>query len=171
MIFRRRRDKYSIRLKYVRLLYDLKHLQNRIKVYIARLEDRVERLRIKMKELNDDKVRREYVKLLNTYMNLVSKLKVVDTALEHLMLRVETLSLLDSISLQVGMIKSLLSRVRGYVKGLPDVELIIEDLIERATELMGDFGNIKIELNVNIEDEARKIIEAASATYKRRNET
>jgi len=171
LIFRRRRDKYSIRLKYVRLLYDLKHLQNRIKVYIARLEDRVERLRIKMKELNDDKVRREYVKLLNTYMNLVSKLKVVDTALEHLMLRVETLSLLDSISLQVGMIKSLLSRVRGYVKGLPDVELIIEDLIERATELMGDFGNIKIELNVNIEDEARKIIEAASATYKRRNET
>jgi len=171
LIFRRRRDKYSIRLKYVRLLYDLKHLQNRIKVYIARLEDRVERLRIKMKELNDDKVRREYVKLLNTYMNLVSKLKVVDTALEHLMLRVETLSLLDSISLQVGMIKSLLSRVRGYVKGLPDVELIIEDLIERATELMGDFGNIKIELNENIEDEARKIIEAASATYKRRNET
>jgi len=119
---------------------------------------------VRIKGLNDKEATREYVKLLDLYKNLINKLRIVDTSLEHLMIRVETLSLLDSISPQIGMIKLLLSRVRNYVKGLPDIELIVEDLIERANELISDFGNAKGELNLNvkIENEVKKILEAAS---------
>ena len=172
MIFRRRRDKRDIRLKYVRLLYDLKHLQSRVKIYIARLEGRIKQLEVRIREFNDKGAAREYVKLLDLYKNLINKLRIVDASLEHLMIRIETLSLLDSISLQIGMIKLLLSRVRSYVKGLPDIELIIEDLIERANELISDFGNVKgdLNLNVEIENEVRKILEAASIAAEKRNE-
>ena len=172
MIFRRRKDKRDIRLKYVRLLYDLKHLQSRVKIYITRLEGRIKQLEVKIRRLKDKEAVREYVKLLNLYKNLINKLRIVDTSLEHLMIRVETLSLLDSISPQIGMIKLLLSRVRSYVKGLPDIELIVEDLIERANELISDFGNIKDDLNLNvkIENEVKKILETASVAAEKRNE-
>ncbi|OYT49047.1 MAG: hypothetical protein B6U85_00660 [Desulfurococcales archaeon ex4484_42] len=172
MIFRRRKDKRDIRLKYVRLLYDLKHLQSRVKIYITRLEGRIKQLEVKIRRLKDKEAVREYVKLLNLYKSLINKLRTVDTSLEHLMIRIETLTLLDSISLQIGMIKLLLSRVRSYVKGLPDIELIVEDLIERANELISDFGNIKDDLNLNvkIENEVKKILETASVAAEKRNE-
>jgi len=172
LIFRRRKDKRDIRLKYVRLLYDLKHLQSRVKIYITRLEGRIKQLEVKIRRLKDKEAVREYVKLLNLYKSLINKLRTVDTSLEHLMIRIETLTLLDSISLQIGMIKLLLSRVRSYVKGLPDIELIVEDLIERANELISDFGNIKDDLNLNvkIENEVKKILETASVAAEKRNE-
>ena len=172
MIFRRRKDKRDIRLKYVRLLYDLKHLQSRVKIYITRLEGRIKQLEVKIRRLKDKEAVREYVKLIDLYKSLINKLRIVDASLEHLMIRIETLSLLDSISLQIGMIKLLLSRVRSYVKGLPDIELIVEDLIERANELISDFGNIKDDLNLNvkIENEVKKILETASVAAEKRNE-
>jgi len=172
LIFRRRRDKHDIRLKYVRLLYDLKHLQSRVKIYIIRLEGRIKQLEVRIRRLNDKEATREYVKLLNLYKSLINKLRIVDTSLDHLMIRIETLSLLDSISLQIGMIKLLLSRVRSYVKGLPDIELIVEDLIERANELISDFSNVKngLNLNIKIENEVKKILETASIAAEKRNE-
>jgi len=164
VIFRRKPDKYVIRRKYIRMLYDLKHLHSRIKVYIARLESRISDIESKIVELKyrGDELRvKGYMKTLDIYKEVLKRLKIVDYALEYLLTKTETLLLIESMSRQINLFKYILTNIKDYVKGFPDIELIVEDLIERSNELVDYIKLDNKDLDIKASNEAMKILESA----------
>ena len=90
-----RKDKSEVRRSYIRLLYDLRHLRARVKVYIMRINERINLMRSKARNELNEELRDNYLRMIKVYEELIKRLKYVDLLLEYLMLRIETLSLLE----------------------------------------------------------------------------
>ncbi len=169
MFFRRRPSKREIRREYARLLYDLKQLQRRVYVYMDRLRMRIEDLMSKLPYEDNENRKKSYVNTILTYRKVLSKLKVVNTALEYLITKVETVSLLELSGAEVITMKEVLTEVRNVITEFPDIDLIIEDLIERSVNLES-YLNVSREIKLKASEDAKKILEVAKEVAKERSQ-
>ncbi len=167
MLFRRKKDRSEIRREYIRLIFDLKQLQRRVYVYSDRLRMRIDDLLSKLPYETNENKKRSYANTILMYRRVLSKLKVINTILEYLITKVETISLLEMTGAEVITIKEVLSSIKDSINEFPEIELIIEDLIERSVSLES-FLNVNSEVRIKASKDAEKILEVAKEVAKER---
>ncbi len=167
MLFRRRKNRSEIRREYIRLIFDLKQLQRRVYVYSDRLRMRIDDLLSKLPYETNENKKRSYASTILMYRRVLSKLKIINIVLEYLITKVETISLLEMTGAEVITIKEVLSSIKDKITEFPEIELIIEDLIERSVSLES-FLNVNPEIRIKASKDAEKILEVAKEVAKER---
>ncbi len=169
MIFNKRRTRSDMLRSSGRLIIDLKHLHKRTYYYRIRLEESMSKIKDRLKEESNVAVRKsleENLRILTKVYNTVINVEIV---LEVLITRLETLGLLNITPREILMLKEVLKEITP-AEGLPnDLALIIEDLIDRANDLL-DFMPVDNEVRVMASNEARNIIKEAEFIAKQKKE-
>jgi len=162
ILFRKRSDRRILKRKIAEVIIDLKQLHKRAYVWRARLEERIRDYEIK---LQYETIKEKKVALANSiamYRKALHIITKIEVALELLLLRVETLNLLKLTGDELIMIKTVLSDIRGFTEGFPDISVITEDLVERVNDLIQYLPSFESAgYTVKAEDEAKKILEEA----------
>lgn len=86
--------------------------------------------------MNEPFLRNEIVNNLRVYEGLYKSLTRMEAALEVLIIKLETLGLLNVSTKDLSVVKEVLSKLRSEVSNIPDVSMVIDDLIDRANDLL-----------------------------------
>jgi len=83
--------------------------------------------------------------------------------LEVLIIRVETLTLLNLTAKDLAVIKNVVQELKRYSFNIPELSIIIEDIDDKVNDLIHDTkgGFSESSMNIVVSDDARKIINEA----------
>lgn len=169
MIFNNRRTRADVLRSSGRLIVDLKQLHKRTYYYRVRLEESMSKIKSRLEEEDNVAIKKSLEDNLKTFTKIYNTVVGIEITLEVLITRLETLGLINITSREILMLKEVLKEVMPK-EGLPnDLTLIIEDLIDRANDLL-DFMPVNNEIKVMASNEAKNIIKEAELIAKQRSE-
>ncbi|MEM0362172.1 MAG: hypothetical protein QXD36_04555 [Sulfolobales archaeon] len=94
---------------------------------------------------------------------LARSLAKMSAILEVLIIRVETLTLLNLTAKDLAVIKNVVRELKRYSFNIPELSIIIEDIDDKVNDLIHDTkgGFSESSMNIVVSDDARKIINEA----------
>ncbi len=169
VIFRKRRsvDKVTLRREIAKLVLDLKRLHRMAFYYESRIEGKISNYRERLKYTEDPAVRRALVENVRMYEKALKVIARIEVALEAIVVRLDTLGLLNLSVKEVALIKEVLRRVKDMSSGIPDISLIAEDISERADNLLTYLPGHKV-YDIHVTQEANQILQDALKVAEKR---
>lgn len=119
-----------------RLIIDLKQLHKRVFFYRVKVQDSVDRLQNRLTQVEEPQLKNEILTNIRTYVNLHKTLLQVEAVLEVLIVKLETLGILNVSVKDISVVKEVLTKLRSQVSEIPDVSMIVDDLIDRTNDLL-----------------------------------
>ncbi|MEM0014485.1 MAG: hypothetical protein QXS42_03105 [Zestosphaera sp.] len=152
-----------------RLIIDLKQLHKRVFFYRVKVQDNIERLQSRLTQVDEPQIRNEILNNIRIYVNLCKTLLQIEAVLEVLIVKLESLGLLNISVRDISVVKEVLTRLRSQVSEIPDVSMVVDDLIDRSNDLL-EFGiNTPRESFTTPEtDEVRKVLSEAEVIARER---
>lgn len=111
-------------------------MHKRVFFYRSKVQESINRLQSRLSQVNEPFLRNEIVNNLRVYEGLYKSLTRMEAALEVLIIKLETLGLLNVSTKDLSVVKEVLSKLRNEVSNIPDVSMVIDDLIDRANDLL-----------------------------------
>ncbi|MEM4486319.1 MAG: hypothetical protein QW116_03640, partial [Zestosphaera sp.] len=119
-----------------RLIIDLKQLHKRVFFYRVKVQDNIERLQSRLTQVDEPQIRNEILNNIRIYVNLCKTLLQIEAVLEVLIVKLESLGLLNISVRDISVVKEVLTRLRSQVSEIPDVSMVVDDLIDRSNDLL-----------------------------------
>ena len=158
MFFRRRKiDRSTMRREVARLIIDLKQLHRRAYYYRSRLENKILNYRERLKYVEDPALRKEIFRNIEMYRRALEVITRIEAIFEIMIVKLDTLGLLNVTAKEIALIKEVLSNVKEMSEGIPDISLIVEDIIERAGDLLTYIPETKT-YTVYVGEEASQVL-------------
>ncbi len=168
MFFRRRKiDKSTIRREVAKLIIDLKQLHRRAYYYRSRLEHKILNYTERLKYVEDPALREEISRNIEMYKKALEVITRIEAIFEIIIVKLDTLGLLNVTVKEIALIKEVLSNVKGMSEGIPDISLIVEDIIERAGDLLTYLPETGT-YTVHINEEASQVLADAGRVAEER---
>ncbi len=133
--------------------------------YRSRVQENIDRLQNRLTQVNEPLLRDEIVRNIRIYESLYKSLVKVEALLEVLIVRLETIGFINVTSNDILVVKEVLNKVSGDVREIPDLSVVLEDLVDRANDILDTFPESR-NLSLPNVDEARKIISEAEVLAK-----
>ncbi len=164
MIFRRRVvSKSVLRREIAKLILDLKQLHKRVFFYRSRLESKIMNYEERLKYVSSEDIANAIRRNIEMYSNALKVIMRIEAVLELMIVKLDTLGMLNITFKEIALMKKVLENVREMSKGIPDISLIVEDMSERAGDLLDYMPETpSSSLNIYVSSEASKILEDAS---------
>jgi len=143
----------------------LKQLHKKVFFYRSRVQENIDRLQNRLTQVNEPLLRDEIVRNIRIYESLYKSLVKVEALLEVLIVRLETIGFINVTSNDILVVKEVLNKVSGDVREIPDLSVVLEDLVDRANDILDTFPESR-NLSLPNVDEARKIISEAEVLAK-----
>ncbi len=168
MLFRRRKvDKSSMRREVAKLIIDLKQLHRRAYYYRSRLENKILNYMERLKYVENPALRGEILRNVEMYKKALKVVTRIEAILEVMIVKLDTLGLLNVTVKEIALIKEVLSNVKSMSEGIPDISLIIEDIIERAGDLLTYIPETRT-YTIHVSEEASQVIADAGRVAEER---
>ncbi|MGC8975559.1 MAG: hypothetical protein ACP5KB_05115, partial [Thermoprotei archaeon] len=148
-----------------KFIIDLKQLHKKVFFYRSRVQENIDRLQNRLTQVNEPLLRDEIVRNIRIYESLYKSLVKVEALLEVLIVRLETIGFINVTSNDILVVKEVLNKVSGDVREIPDLSVVLEDLVDRANDILDTFPESR-NLSLPNVDEARKIISEAEVLAK-----
>lgn len=147
----------------------MKQLHKRVFFYRVKVEDSVGRLQNRLTQVEEPQLKNEVLTNIRTYMNLHKTLLQIEAVLEVLIVKLETLGLLNVSVKDISLVKEILTKLRSQVSGIPDVSMIVDDLIDRTNDLLEfSVDSPREGLVVPEVDEVKKVLSEAEVIARER---
>lgn len=143
----------------------MKQLHKKVFFYRSRVQENIDRLQNRLTQVNEPLLRDEIVRNIRIYESLYKSLVKVEALLEVLIVRLETIGFINVTSNDILVVKEVLNKVSGDVREIPDLSVVLEDLVDRANDILDTFPESR-NLSLPNVDEARKIISEAEVLAK-----
>jgi len=168
VLFRRRKvDKSSMRREVAKLIIDLKQLHRRAYYYRSRLENKILNYMERLKYVENPALRGEILRNVEMYKKALKVVTRIEAILEVMIVKLDTLGLLNVTVKEIALIKEVLSNVKSMSEGIPDISLIIEDIIERAGDLLTYIPETRT-YTIHVSEEASQVIADAGRVAEER---
>ncbi|MEM0037681.1 MAG: hypothetical protein QW772_01970 [Zestosphaera sp.] len=144
-------------------------MHKRVFFYRVKVQDNIERLQSRLTQVDEPQIRNEILNNIRIYVNLCKTLLQIEAVLEVLIVKLESLGLLNISVRDISVVKEVLTRLRSQVSEIPDVSMVVDDLIDRSNDLL-EFGiNTPRESFTTPEtDEVRKVLSEAEVIARER---
>lgn len=168
MFFRRRKiDKSTMRREVAKLIIDLKQLHRRTFYYRSRLENKILNYMERLKYVEDPALRGEILRNIEMYKKALEVITRIEAIFEIMIVKLDTLGLLNVTVKEIALIKEVLSNVKSMSEGIPDISLIVEDIIERAGDLLTYIPETRT-YTIHVNEEASQVIADAGRVAEER---
>ncbi|MCI4436468.1 MAG: hypothetical protein JHC33_06625 [Ignisphaera sp.] len=149
----------------------LREISNKIKYYELVIENNIKRLNV-VANAGILKDKAEVDKELKNLIELKKKVELIDIFVEYMITRLETIIAVENLTLATSIIKELAKELKRSIGGvLPALDIYIDELNRLSNDTVRTLSlelNIS-ENNINVREEARKIIDEAKAVIKAKN--
>ena len=149
----------------------LREISNKIKYYELVIENNIKRLNV-VANAGILKDKAEVDKELKNLIELKKKVELIDVFVEYVITRLETIIAVENLTLATSIIKELAKELKRSIGGvLPALDIYIDELNRLSNDTVRTLSlelNIS-ENNINVREEARKIIDEAKAVIKAKN--
>jgi len=149
----------------------LREISNKIKYYELVIENNIKRLNV-VANAGILKDKAEVDKELKNLIELKKKVELIDVFVEYMITRLETIIAVENLTLATSIIKELAKELKRSIGGvLPALDIYIDELNRLSNDTVRTLSlelNIS-ENNINVREEARKIIDEAKAVIKAKN--
>ncbi len=158
MFFGRRKvDRSTMRREVAKLIIDLKQLHRRAYYYRSRLENKILNYMERLKYVEDPALRREILRNIEMYKKALEVITRIEAIFEIMIVKLDTLGLLNVTVKEIALIKEVLSNVKSMSEGIPDISLIVEDIIERAGDLLTYLPETRT-YTIHVNEEANQVL-------------
>lgn len=148
-----------------KFIIDLKQLHKKVFFYRSRVQENISRLQNRLAQVNEPLLRNEILRNIKVYEGLYNSLVKVEALLEVLIIKLETIGFINVTSNDIATVKEVLSKMMGDVREIPDLSIVLEDLVDRANDILDTFPESRSMLLPDVE-EAKKIISEAEVVAK-----
>jgi division protein CdvB (Snf7/Vps24/ESCRT-III family) len=148
-----------------KFIIDLKQLHKKVFFYRSRVQENISRLQNRLAQVNEPLLRNEILRNIKVYEGLYNSLVKVEALLEVLIIKLETIGFINVTSNDIATVKEVLSKMMSDVREIPDLSIVLEDLVDRANDILDTFPESRSMLLPDVE-EARKIISEAEVVAK-----
>ncbi len=153
-------------MRYIgKFIIDLKQLHKKVFFYRSRVQENINRLQNRLAQVNEPLLRNEILRNIKIYESLHNSLVKVEALLEVLIIKLETIGFINVTSNDIATAKEVLSKMMGDVREIPDLSIVLEDLVDRANDILDTFPESRNMLLPDVE-EAKKIISEAEVVAK-----
>lgn len=130
---------------------------------LSKITSKIEVLNSRLNHSGSPENSKTLVKELESLRTLAHSLAKMSAILEVLIIRVETLTLLNLTVKDLAVIKNVVQELKKYSFNIPELSIIIEDIDDKVNDLIHDTkgGFNESSMNVVVSDDARKIINEA----------
>jgi len=148
-----------------KFIIDLKQLHKKVFFYRSRVQENISRLQNRLAQVNEPLLRNEILRNIKVYEGLYNSLVKVEALLEVLIIKLETIGFINVTSNDIATVKEVLSKMMSDVREIPDLSIVLEDLVDRANDILDTFPESRSMLLPDVE-EAKKIISEAEVVAK-----
>lgn len=148
-----------------KFITDLKQLHKKVFFYRSRVQENINRLQNRLTQVNEPLLKNEILRNIKIYENLYRSLVKVEALLEVLIIKLETIGFINVTTNDIFLVKEVLSRMMGDVREIPDLSVVLDDLVDRANDILDAFPGSRDMLFPRVE-EAEKIISEAEVIAK-----
>jgi hypothetical protein len=149
----------------------LREISNKIKYYKLVIENNIKRLNAAANAgVLKDKV--DVNKELKNLIELKKKVELTEVFVEYIITKLETIIAVENLTLATSLIKEFAKELKRSIGGvLPVLDIYIDELNRLSNDTV---RTLSLELNtsvnnINVREEARKIIDEAKAVIKAKN--
>lgn len=128
--------------------------------YRSRVQESINRLQNRLTQVNEPLLRNEILRNIKIYENLYKSLTKTEALLEVLIIKLETIGFINVTTNDILIVKDVLNRIRGDISEIPDLSIVLDDLVDRANDILDDFPESK-SISLPDVEEAKKIISEA----------
>ncbi|MEO3992909.1 MAG: hypothetical protein QN229_01150 [Desulfurococcaceae archaeon TW002] len=143
----------------------MKQLHKKVFFYRSRVQESINRLQNRLAQTEEPLLKNEIIRNIKIYENLYKSLVMVESLLEVLIIKLETIGFVNVTTNDILVVKDVLSKVAGDVREIPDLSVVLEDLVDRANDILDTFPESKGVLIPSME-ETKKIISEAEVIAK-----
>jgi division protein CdvB (Snf7/Vps24/ESCRT-III family) len=129
------------------------------------VQENISRLQNRLAQVNEPLLRNEILRNIKVYEGLYNSLVKVEALLEVLIIKLETIGFINVTSNDIATVKEVLSKMMSDVREIPDLSIVLEDLVDRANDILDTFPESRSMLLPDVE-EAKKIISEAEVVAK-----
>ncbi len=148
-----------------KFIIDLKQLHKRVFFYRSRVQENINRLQNRLAQTEEPLLKNEIIRNIKIYENLYRSLVKVEALLEVLIIKLETIGFINITTNDILVVKDVLGKMAGDVREIPDISVVVEDLVDRANDILDTFPESRSMLLPSVE-ETRKIISEAEVIAK-----
>lgn len=148
-----------------KFIIDLKQLHKRVFFYRSRVQENINRLQNRLAQTEEPLLKNEIIRNIKIYENLYRSLVKVEALLEVLIIKLETIGFINVTTNDILVVKDVLGKMAGDVREIPDLSVVLEDLVDRANDILDTFPESRSMLLPSV-DETRKIISEAEVIAK-----
>lgn len=148
-----------------KFITDLKQLHKKVFFYRCRVQESINRLQNRLAQVNEPLLKNEIIRNIKIYENLFRSLVKVEALLEVLIIKLETIGFINVTTNDILVVKEVLNKMMGDVREIPDLSVVLDDLVDRANDILDTFPESRNMLFPSVE-ETRKIISEAEVIAK-----
>jgi len=148
-----------------KFIIDLKQLHKKVFFYRSRVQENISRLQNRLAQVNEPLLKAEIMRNIKIYESLYNSLVKVEALLEVLIIKLETIGFINITSSDIATAKEVLSKMMSNIREIPDLSVVLEDLVDRANDILDTFPESRNMLLPDVE-EAKKIISEAEVVAK-----
>ena len=156
-----------MRREVAKLIIDLKQLHRRAFYYRSRLENKILNYRERLRYAEDPALKEEILRNIEMYKKALEVITRIEAIFEIMIVKLDTLGLLNVTVKEIALIKEVLNNVRRMSKGIPDISLIVEDIIERAGDLLTYIPETRT-YTIHVSEEASQVMADAGRVAEER---
>ncbi|MEM0244044.1 MAG: hypothetical protein QXM42_02270 [Zestosphaera sp.] len=148
-----------------KFITDLKQLHKKVFFYRSRVQENINRLQNRLAQVEEPLLKNEIIRNIKIYENLYRSLVKVEALLEVLVIKLETIGFINVTTNDILVVKEVLNSMVGDVREIPDLSVVLDDLVDRANDILDTFPESRSVLLPNVE-ETKKIISEAEVIAK-----
>ncbi|MEM0025223.1 MAG: hypothetical protein QXV93_03640 [Zestosphaera sp.] len=148
-----------------KFITDLKQLHKKVFFYRSRVQENINRLQNRLAQVEEPLLKNEIIRNIKIYENLYRSLVKVEALLEVLVIKLETIGFINVTTNDILVVKEVLNSMVGDVREIPDLSVVLDDLVDRANDILDTFPESRSVLLPSVE-ETKKIISEAEVIAK-----
>lgn len=148
-----------------KFITDLKQLHKKVFFYRCRVQENINRLQNRLAQVNEPLLKNEIIRNIKIYENLYRSLVKVEAILEVLIIKLETIGFINVTTNDILVVKEVLNKMMGDVREIPDLSVVLDDLVDRANDILDTFPESRSMLFPSVE-ETKKVISEAEVIAK-----
>ncbi|MEM3141837.1 MAG: hypothetical protein QW656_01285 [Zestosphaera sp.] len=143
----------------------MKQLHKKVFFYRSRVQENINRLQNRLAQVEEPLLKNEIIRNIKIYENLYRSLVKVEALLEVLVIKLETIGFINVTTNDILVVKEVLNSMVGDVREIPDLSVVLDDLVDRANDILDTFPESRSVLLPSVE-ETKKIISEAEVIAK-----
>ncbi|MEM4686541.1 MAG: hypothetical protein QXY67_03495, partial [Zestosphaera sp.] len=122
-----------------KFITDLKQLHKKVFFYRSRVQENINRLQNRLAQVEEPLLKNEIIRNIKIYENLYRSLVKVEALLEVLVIKLETIGFINVTTNDILVVKEVLNSMVGDVREIPDLSVVLDDLVDRANDILDTF--------------------------------